>query len=107
VLPHAGAVGCAAGEYLERSWGLPPNAFAAALSGSLIGLALGAVGLAPLADRFGRRPTLIAMMIVVGLTTLGVALATNPGVSSQHQSSLCACAIASVGEAGPVYRWSA
>jgi AAHS family 4-hydroxybenzoate transporter-like MFS transporter len=65
---------------MSEAWGLPPSAFAAAISGSLIGLALGAVGLAPLADRFGRRPTLIAMMIVVGLTTLGVALATNPTV---------------------------
>jgi MFS transporter, AAHS family, 4-hydroxybenzoate transporter len=63
---------------ISEAWGLPPSAFAAALSGSLIGLALGAVGLAPLADRFGRRPTLIAMMVVVGLTTLGVAIATNP-----------------------------
>jgi AAHS family 4-hydroxybenzoate transporter-like MFS transporter len=65
---------------IAEAWGLPPSAFAAALSGSLIGIALGAVGLAPLADRFGRRPTLIAMMIIVGLTTLGVALATNPTV---------------------------
>lgn len=63
---------------ISEAWGLPPSAFAAALSGSLIGLALGAVGLAPLADRFGRRPTLIAMMLVVGLTTFGVAIATNP-----------------------------
>jgi AAHS family 4-hydroxybenzoate transporter-like MFS transporter len=65
---------------IGEAWGLPPSAFAAALSGSLIGLALGAVGLAPLADRFGRRPMLIAMMIVVGLTTFGVAIAPNLAV---------------------------
>jgi AAHS family 4-hydroxybenzoate transporter-like MFS transporter len=43
-----------------------------------MGLALGAVLLAPLADRFGRRPTLIAMMLIIGLTTFGVSFATSP-----------------------------
>ena len=63
---------------MSESWGLPPSAFAAALSGSLVGLALGAILLGPLGDRFGRRPTLIAMMMVVGLSTFGAALAANP-----------------------------
>jgi hypothetical protein len=54
--------------------------YRAALSGSLLGIALGAELLAPLADRFGRRPTLIAMMLVVGVTTSGAALATNPPI---------------------------
>lgn len=62
---------------IAEAWSLPPGDFAPALSGSFVGLALGAVLLAPLADRFGRRPTLIAMMLVVGLTTLGAALATS------------------------------
>lgn len=66
--------------HMAEEWSLPPPAFAPALSGSLMGIALGAVLLAPLADRFGRRPTLIAMMIVIGLTTLGVTLASNPTV---------------------------
>jgi MFS transporter, AAHS family, 4-hydroxybenzoate transporter len=62
---------------IAEAWSLPPGDFALALSGSFVGLAVGAVLLAPLADRFGRRPILIAMMIVVGITTLGAALATN------------------------------
>jgi AAHS family 4-hydroxybenzoate transporter-like MFS transporter len=62
---------------IAEAWSLPPGDFAPALSGSFVGLALGAVLLAPLADRFGRRPTLIAMMLVVGITTLGAALATS------------------------------
>jgi AAHS family 4-hydroxybenzoate transporter-like MFS transporter len=62
---------------IAEAWSLPPGEFAPALSGSFAGLALGAVLLAPLADRFGRRPTLIAMMMVVGITTLGAALATS------------------------------
>jgi MFS transporter, AAHS family, 4-hydroxybenzoate transporter len=62
---------------IAEAWSLPPGDFAPALSGSFVGLALGAVLLAPLADRFGRRPTLIAMMLVVGVTTLGAALAAS------------------------------
>jgi AAHS family 4-hydroxybenzoate transporter-like MFS transporter len=62
---------------IAEAWSLPPGDFALALSGSFVGLAVGAVLLAPLADRFGRRPILIAMMIVVGVTTLGAALATS------------------------------
>jgi AAHS family 4-hydroxybenzoate transporter-like MFS transporter len=63
---------------MAEAWSLPPSSFGAALSGSFLGIALGAVLLAPLGDRFGRRPTLIAMMIMIGLTTAGVTLATNP-----------------------------
>jgi AAHS family 4-hydroxybenzoate transporter-like MFS transporter len=63
---------------MAEAWTLQPSAFAPALSGSFIGVALGAVLLAPLADRLGRRPTLIAMMIMIGLTTVGAAFATNP-----------------------------
>jgi AAHS family 4-hydroxybenzoate transporter-like MFS transporter len=62
---------------IAEQWSLSPSAFAAALSGSLIGIALGAVLLAPLADRYGRRPSLIAMMLVVGLSTFGAAVAAN------------------------------
>jgi AAHS family 4-hydroxybenzoate transporter-like MFS transporter len=63
---------------MSEEWGLPPSAFAPALSASLVGIALGAVLLAPLADRWGRRPMLVAMMILIGLTTAGAALASNP-----------------------------
>jgi len=65
---------------MAEQWALSPSAFGAALSGSLLGIALGAVLLAPLADRFGRRPTLVAMMLLVGVTTLGAAFATSPGI---------------------------
>src|SRR4029077_1712246 len=47
-----------------------PTAFAAAASGSLAGMALGAMLLSPLADRFGRRPMLIVSLFVLGLGTL-------------------------------------
>jgi AAHS family 4-hydroxybenzoate transporter-like MFS transporter len=47
-----------------------PTAFAAAASGSLAGMALGAMGLSPLADKFGRRPMLIVSLLLFGLATL-------------------------------------
>lgn len=48
-----------------------PTAFAAALSGSLAGMAMGALGLAPLGDRLGRKATMIAALLIVGLMTAG------------------------------------
>jgi AAHS family 4-hydroxybenzoate transporter-like MFS transporter len=63
---------------MAEAWNVPPSTFGAALSGSFVGIALGAVLLAPLADRFGRRPTLIAMMLMIGLTTFGATFATDP-----------------------------
>src|SRR5580698_7119305 len=68
--------------HLADQWSLNPGAFAVALSASLIGIALGAVLLAPLADRLGRRPMLIAMMLLVGFSTLGAAFATDAAVLS-------------------------
>jgi AAHS family 4-hydroxybenzoate transporter-like MFS transporter len=68
--------------HLAEQWSLNPGAFAIALSASLVGIALGAVLLAPLADRLGRRPTLIAMMLLVGFSTLGAAFANNAAALS-------------------------
>lgn len=65
---------------LSDDFGVAPTTFAAALSGSLIGMAAGAMFLGSLADRFGRRPMLIAMMITIGLTTLGAMFAANPTI---------------------------
>ncbi|MEP7312829.1 MAG: MFS transporter, partial [Pseudomonadota bacterium] len=55
-----------------------PTAFAAAASASLAGMALGAMGLSPLADRFGRRPLLILSLLLFGLATLGGMQASGP-----------------------------
>lgn len=64
--------------HLSEEFGVAPTAFAQALSGSLVGMALGAIVLSPLADRFGRRKMLILMMLLIGLTTIGVIFASNP-----------------------------
>lgn len=63
---------------MAAQWAIAPSEFASALSAGLFGLALGAVLLGPLADRFGRRPTLIAMMVIVGVTTMGAATVSTP-----------------------------
>jgi MFS family permease len=55
-----------------------PTAFAAAASGSLAGMAIGAMLLSPLADRFGRRPLLIVSLLILGIATLAAMQATSP-----------------------------
>lgn len=55
---------------LAESWGLEASAFAAALTATVLGMALGAAFLAPLGDRFGRRPVILASFFFVGLASL-------------------------------------
>src|SRR5512139_916174 len=57
---------------------VPPTAFAAAASGSLAGMAIGAMLLSPLADRFGRRPMLIVSLLILGSATLLAIQANGP-----------------------------
>ncbi|SEE68957.1 MFS transporter [Pseudomonas kilonensis] len=63
---------------VSAEWGLPATRFGMALSASLIGLTVGAALLAPLGDRFGRRPALISALVAVGLSTAGTALSSSP-----------------------------
>ncbi|MCJ2181798.1 MFS transporter [Novosphingobium sp. 1949] len=53
--------------------GLAPQGFALALSAVLLGLGLGAVTLAPLGDRFGRRRVILAALPVLAAATFGTA----------------------------------
>lgn len=55
---------------MANAFDVAPTAFAAAASGSLAGMAIGAMGLSPLADRFGRRPLLIISLLILGSATL-------------------------------------
>ena len=55
---------------LAESWGLDASAFAAALTGTVLGMALGAAFIAPLGDRFGRRPVILVSFFLVGLASL-------------------------------------
>jgi MFS family permease len=55
-----------------------PTAFAAAASGSLAGMAIGAMLLSPLADRLGRRPMLIVSLVILGAATLLATQSSGP-----------------------------
>ena len=55
---------------LARSWHVSPGALATFFAIGLAGLFLGAVFVAPLADRIGRRPLLLGCMTFLGITAL-------------------------------------
>jgi AAHS family 4-hydroxybenzoate transporter-like MFS transporter len=63
---------------LASEWGILPSKFGLALSASLIGLMVGAGLLAPLGDKYGRRPLLVGGMALLGLASLGTAFSTVP-----------------------------
>jgi len=63
--------------HVTKAFGLPPADFGLALSAVLLGLGLGAVLLAPLGDRFGRRRVIVVTASVLGLTILGAASGTS------------------------------
>jgi MFS transporter, AAHS family, 4-hydroxybenzoate transporter len=63
---------------LTQEWGTESAAFSFALSAALFGMLLGSAVVAPLGDRFGRRPVLIAGMLAVGVASLLTGLAADP-----------------------------
>ncbi|MDP9083195.1 MAG: aromatic acid/H+ symport family MFS transporter [Pseudomonadota bacterium] len=62
---------------LSREWGLHPGDLGPAISLGLVGLMAGALFIAPLADRVGRRPILIVSTVLFGLGTLATAWARD------------------------------
>jgi MFS transporter, AAHS family, 4-hydroxybenzoate transporter len=62
---------------LARTWSLSPNMLGLFFSLGLVGLMLGALFIAPLADKFGRRPLLIACLTGFGLGSIGMALSPS------------------------------
>lgn len=54
---------------LQSTWGVSPAEFAIVFSAGLAGMALGGLGLAPMADRFGRKP-----MILVAISIMAIAM---------------------------------
>jgi MFS transporter, AAHS family, 4-hydroxybenzoate transporter len=64
---------------LARTWSLSPNMVGLFFSLGLFGLMLGALFIAPLADKFGRRPLLIACLIGFGLGSIGMAVSESIG----------------------------
>jgi len=62
---------------LARVWSLSPNMVGLFFSLGLLGLMLGALFVAPLADKFGRRPLLIACLVGFGLGSIGMAASSS------------------------------
>jgi len=96
---------------MAQTFGVAPTSLTFAVSASLIGMALGAMLLGPLGDRFGRKSMMVAFMLLIGLTTIGVITATGPtqlGIwrfaSGLGMGAIIPVAIAIVAEAAPPER---
>ena len=63
---------------LVEAWRLPPGAFTAALAAGNVGILLGSLAAGMLGDRLGRKPVLIASVIIFGTGSLAMALAASP-----------------------------
>src|SRR5688572_17569365 len=61
---------------IRAEWGLGPQALGFVLSAELIGMALGSIFLGGLADKIGRRPTVIGCLVVMAT---GMFMATSSG----------------------------
>jgi AAHS family 4-hydroxybenzoate transporter-like MFS transporter len=59
-------------------WRVPPGAFTAALAAGNVGLLLGSLAAGMLGDRLGRKPVLIACVIIFGTGSLATVLAASP-----------------------------
>jgi benzoate transport len=60
---------------IARAWGVAPEALGWLYSSGLVGMMLGSLVLAPLADRIGRRPIIVLCLVVVGAGMAASALA--------------------------------
>src|SRR5438046_5248704 len=64
---------------LTHAWNLSGPAFTQAFLWSSIGIMVGALSAGPIGDRFGRKPLLIASLLIFGLASLGSAFAGSLG----------------------------
>ncbi|MEO6340080.1 MAG: MFS transporter [Caulobacteraceae bacterium] len=62
---------------LAQHYHRPPGDFVVAITASLAGMATGAILLAPLADRWGRKPVIVVLMVLIGLTSLAAAFTSG------------------------------
>ena len=60
---------------IAHDWHLAPGTLGPTFAAGLVGLSLGALLIAPLADRFGRRPVILFSSIAFGVLTLATAFA--------------------------------
>ncbi|MEO1657756.1 MAG: MFS transporter [Pseudomonadota bacterium] len=64
---------------VASAFGFSPNAVGAILSSSLVGLMVGAFVGGPVADRYGRKPVIVASCVIMGVMTLATVTARDEG----------------------------
>src|SRR3954471_20848638 len=62
---------------IAREWGVAPTSLTPAIAFGLIGMALGAFFIAPLADSYGRRRLVVYSVIAFAILTIATAYATS------------------------------
>jgi benzoate transport len=63
-----------AGPGITREWGLGPGALGVVISMGLVGMTIGSLAIAPVADTWGRRPTILVCLV---LMTIGMLLSAT------------------------------
>lgn len=66
-----------AGSALRREWGLSDGELGTLLSMNLVGMAIGALGVSPVADQFGRRPAILTCLIFMSVGMAGCAMSNG------------------------------
>jgi AAHS family 4-hydroxybenzoate transporter-like MFS transporter len=99
---------------IAKDFGVAPTVLSFAVSASLIGMAVGAILLGPLGDRFGRKPMLVVFLLLIGVTTIGVITSSGAAplaiwrfFSGLGMGAIIPVAIAIVAEAAPLTRMTA
>ncbi|MEI9851320.1 MAG: MFS transporter [Sphingomonas sp.] len=64
--------------FMARDWGVAPQAFSLAFSAGPVAMGIGGGLFAPFGDRIGRKPMLVAALLLVGASTLAIAFAATP-----------------------------
>ena len=67
---------------IAKEWGIAQTALGVVLSMELVGMAIGSVLLGGVADKIGRRPTLLGCVVVMVVGMIGATTATSPVVLS-------------------------
>ncbi|WP_206019504.1 MFS transporter [Pseudomaricurvus alkylphenolicus] len=62
---------------VSKEWGLQDSHLGILLSAGLVGMAIGSLVLAPLADKYGRRPLIIVCLLIISVGMFLSALAQN------------------------------
>lgn len=96
---------------ITRDWALSPTTLGEIFSAALVGMAIGGLMIAPLGDRYGRRPLILASllmmstgMVLSGFTPGVVALLLARVLVGMGIGTVLACMTALVAEFAPPHR---